>query len=155
MKVLLTEKVEDLGMTGDVVEVADGYARNYLLPTRKAVEPTEANRKKYEKVREKKQKKIEKRRESAEEAAEKLDGLVLDTTRKAQEGGSLYGSVRKEDIKTLVEEEVSVELDLDQIKLEETIENTGEHEVDLALYEDIGAALEVKVEPEEGGEEEE
>ncbi len=55
MKVLLTEKVEDLGMTGDVVEVADGYARNYLLPTRKAVDPTEANRKKYEKVREKKQ----------------------------------------------------------------------------------------------------
>lgn len=155
MKILLTEKVEDLGMTGDVVEVADGYARNYLLPTRKAVEPTEANEKKYEKVREKKQKKIEKRRESAEEATEKLDGLALDTTRKAQEGGSLYGSVRKEDIKTLVEEEVGVELDLDQIKLEETIENTGEHEVDLALYEDIGAALKVKVEPEEGGEEEE
>lgn len=154
MKVLLTEEVEDLGMTGDVVDVADGYARNYLLPTRKAVEPTEANKKKYEKVRKKIKKKIEKRRDQAEDAATKLDGLIVDITRKAQEEGNLYGSVRKEDIISLVEEEVGIELGTDQIDLEKPIEKTGDHKVDLRLYEDIGATLRVKVKPEEDEKEE-
>ena len=153
MKVLLTEEVEDLGMTGDVVDVADGYARNYLLPTRKAVEPTEANKKKYEKVRKKIKKKIEKRRDQAEDAATKLDGLIVDITRKAQEEGNLYGSVRKEDIISLVEEEVGIELGADQIDLKKPIEKTGDHKVDLRLYEDIRATLRVKVKPEDEEEE--
>lgn len=153
MKVLLTEQIESLGMTGDVVEVADGYGRNYLLPKGLAVEPTEENQKKYEKLREKRKEKIEERREWAQEAYEKLDGLQVEVRRKAQEDAeTLYGSVRKEDLVDLVEESVAIELNPGQIDLDRPLEKLGSFEVPLNLYEDIEATIEVVVRPE--GEEE-
>lgn len=150
MKVLLTQEVEDLGLTGDIVEVADGYGRNYLLPKGLAVEPTEENQRRYEKVREERQERIEERREWAESAKEKLDGLVLEVERKAQEESErLYGSVRVEDVISLVEEEVGVELKADQVKLDRPIEKLGEFDVPLKLYGEITATLEVHISPQE------
>ncbi|MFQ6090977.1 MAG: 50S ribosomal protein L9, partial [Candidatus Bipolaricaulia bacterium] len=97
MKVLLIQPVEKLGDIGDVVTVADGYARNFLLPKGLAVEPTGHNLKQYLKFKLAREKELQSREERARALREQLDGLVLKFVREAH-GKRLYGSVRKEDI---------------------------------------------------------
>lgn len=150
LKLILTEEVENLGQVGEEVEVADGYGRNYLLPKGLAVRPTEASKKRFEKVRRGRKKKIAQRREWAEGAVEELDGLAVEIERKAQpESETLYGSVRKEDIISLVDEAVDIELNPDQIDLPKPIEKVGKFEIPLKLYEELRATLKLNVNPEE------
>ena len=155
MELILTEEVEDLGEVGEVVEVADGYGRNYLLPKGLAVEPTKGNRKRYEKVRKEISKRKEERRERARERADELDGLELVFTRKAQEEHHLYGSVRRHDIVDAVKEETGLELSPDNIQLDGPIEELGQYGVEIRLYEEIHANVKINVEEEEGEVEEE
>jgi len=145
VEVILTEGIESLGEVGEIVEVADGYGRNYLLPKGLAVEPTVGNRRRYEKVRKEISKKKEERRERAQELSDKLDGLVVTFTRKAQEEQHLYGSVRKGDIVSALEEETGVGLDPGSVKLDEPIEELGQFGVEVRLYEDIHANIRVNV----------
>lgn len=154
MELILTEEVEDLGEVGETIEVADGYGRNYLLPKGLAVEPTPGNRRRYEKVRKEISKKKEERRERARERADELDGLELTFNRKAQEEHHLYGSVRKGDIVSAVEEERGFQLSPDEVVLDSPIEELGQFGVEIRLYEEIHANIKVNVVEEEGEEEE-
>ncbi|MFP4135471.1 MAG: 50S ribosomal protein L9 [Candidatus Acetothermia bacterium] len=153
MELILTEEVEDLGEVGETVEVADGYGRNYLLPKGLAVEPTTGNRRRYEKVRKEISKKKEERREGARARADELDGLELTFKRKAQEEHHLYGSVRKGDIVSAVEEEAGIGITPEQVQLDSPIEELGQFGVEVRLYEEIHANVKVNVVEEEGEEE--
>lgn len=157
MELILTEEVDDLGEVGEIVEVADGYGRNYLLPKGLAVEPTPGNRKRYEKVRKEISQRKEERRERAKEIAEELDGMEFNYSRKAQEEQHLYGSVRKGDIIEAIEEQAGIELSPENVKLDAPIEELGQFGVEIGLYEEIHANIKVNVaeEKEEETEEEE
>lgn len=157
MELILTEEVDDLGEVGEIVEVADGYGRNYLLPKGLAVEPTPGNRKRYEKVRKEISQRKEERRERAKEIADELDGMEFNYSRKAQEEQHLYGSVRKGDIIEAIEERAGIELSPENVKLDAPIEELGQFGVEIGLYEEIHANIKVNVaeEKEEETEEEE
>ena len=146
MKLLLTEDVEELGIVGDEIDVADGYGRNYLIPKGLAVKPDSANKKQIEKKRKKRQKQIDERREWAQDVSEELGGQLFEIERKAQEETRhLYGSVRKEDIVNMVKQNKDIELRNDQIGLDRPIEELGEYGVEVRLYEDISATIKVHV----------
>jgi len=149
MKVLLIQKVEKLGDVGDVVTVADGYARNYLLPRGLAVEPTEENLKRYERFKLAREEERKSREERAWGLKERLDGLVLKFVRPAR-GEQLYGSVRKEEIAERLREELGEEVKLEKgkIELERPLERVGRYPVKIGLYGDIAAEIIVEVEAE-------
>ncbi len=154
MELILTEEVEDLGEVGEVVEVADGYGRNYLLPKGLAVEPTVGNKRRYEKVRKEISKRKEERRERARARSDELDGLELVFYRRAQEEHHLYGSVRKHDIVDSIKEKTGIDLSLESVVLDSPIEELGQFGVEIRLYEEIHATVKVNVEEEEEEEEE-
>ncbi|MBS3812722.1 50S ribosomal protein L9 [Candidatus Bipolaricaulota bacterium] len=155
MELILTEDIENLGEMGEVIEVADGYGRNYLVPKGLAVEPTVGNRRRYEKVRREISKKKEERRKHARDIADKLDGLTLSFVRKAQEEHHLYGSVRTGDIVESVKDETEIDLDEASVRLDGPIEELGQFGVEIGLYEDIHANIKVNVMEEEEEETEE
>ena len=100
MDVILLERVENLGQMGDVVTVKPGYARNYLLPQRKALRANDANKKVFENQRADLEARNLQRKQDAEAAAEKIDGRSFVIIRQSSETGSLYGSVTTRDIAT-------------------------------------------------------
>ncbi len=153
MELILTEEVEDLGEVGETIEVADGYGRNYLMPKGLAVEPTPGNKRRYEKVRKEISQRKEERRGRARERADELDGLEITFKRKAQEAHHLYGSVRKGDIVSAVEEETGIQLTPEEVNLDSPIEELGQFGVEIRLYEEIHANVKVNVVEEEGEEE--
>lgn len=150
MELILTEEVENLGEVGEIVEVADGYGRNYLLPKGIAVEPTEGNRKRWEKVQKEISQQKEERRERARKRADELDGLELNFSRKAQEEHHLYGSVRKGDIVEAIKESTGIELTSEDVRLDSPIEELGQFGVEISLYEEIHGNVKVNVVEEEG-----
>jgi len=155
MKVVLIKDVEKLGKEGDVVEVKPGYARNYLLPKRLAVEATPANLKLAEKKREQRIKKEQERIEQMKSLAEKLSTVKLVFHKKAGEKNRLFGSVTSKDIVESLQETYNITVDKKNIHLEHPIKELGKFEVEIHLYEDINTKIEVVVEPVEGEEEKE
>ncbi len=151
MKVLLIKPVEKLGDVGDEVTVANGYARNYLLPKGLAVKPTKHNLQQYLKFKLAREEELKSREEKAHALRERLDGLVLKFTREAH-GEQLYGSVRKEDIAELIEEQFGGELEKGRIELERPIDKVGSYPVKIGLWGDITAEIQVEVQTEEPGE---
>lgn len=149
MKVLLVQHVEKLGEIGDVVTVADGYARNFLFPRRLAVEPTEHNLRQYAKFREAREKERKSREERAKELKERLTGLVLKFVREAH-GEQLYGSVRREEIAARIKEEFGAEIEKGRIALEQPLDKVGVYPVKIELYGDISVEIQVEVTTEEG-----
>jgi large subunit ribosomal protein L9 len=146
MKVLLAKPVEALGEIGEVVEVARGFARNYLFPQRLAVEPTEHNVQKLQKAKNEREIELRNREEQARAVQEQLNGLTFTFKRTAQAGGTLYGSVRLEDISGAVEEQTGHALERDRVKLEAPIDTLGTFPVTLSIYKDITADVTVVVE---------
>jgi len=145
MKVLLTQTVEKLGEPGDVVEVAPGYARNYLLPKGLAVEPTPHNIERLKKVREQRLAELKEREQRAKELKEKLDGFVLTFYRKVHDDEKLYSSVRPEEIAARLSEEFKTEIEKARVQIPSPIESLGRHPVVVNLYKDISAEIEVEV----------
>ena len=145
MEIILKEDVEKLGNKGEVVEVADGYARNYLLPKGLAVFATKENLNQLKQQLKKEERKEEERREEAQEIADKLSELELEFAVKAGEEGRLFGSVTDKDIAESIEEEISVEIDKKDIKMDDNIKELGAHKIEIDLYKDIKAELKVKV----------
>ena len=149
MKVILLENVTNLGSIGDTVNVKDGYARNYLIPRKKAVPATSRNLKAQEHhLRIIEQKKAH----AAEEAkgiGEKISGTALTFTRKAGETGRLFGSVTNMDIAEALKEK-DLTVDRKDIVLTEPIKNLGEFEVSIKLHQDVTPVIKVTVLPEEG-----
>jgi large subunit ribosomal protein L9 len=149
MKVLLIQRVEKLGDVGDVVAVADGYARNFLLPRKLAVEPTEHNLRQYAKFRQAREEERKSREQKAKELKERLQGLVLKFVREAHDE-QLYGSVRKEEIAERIKEEFGAEIEKGRIALEQPLDKVGVYPVKIELYGDISVEIQVEVAAEEG-----
>lgn len=152
-KVLLTKTVERLGHIGEVVTVADGYARNYLLPQGLATEPTEHNMAQYAKERAVHEAELMKREEKARLLRAKLADQTLTFERKAHDDDRLYGSVRVEDIASQIEERVGEHIEAARIRLEQTIETLGPHVATIALYKDISVEVRIQVNEERAKEE--
>lgn len=151
MEVLLTKTIEKLGEVGKVMEVADGYARNYLFPKGLAVPPTEHNKKRYQKKREQRITAIKEREKRAKALKEKLEGIVLEFERPAHDN-KLYGSVRRRDIADKIAKEINEKVARSRINLAAPIEELGAYLVDINLYKDISAQVRVRVKEEESKE---
>lgn len=147
IEVLLTQNVEKLGEPGDVVKVADGFARNYLFPRKLAVLPTPHNVGQFKKVRERHAAELQQREEWARAAKAKLDGFALAFKRRAH-GGKLYSSVRREEIAEQILQKLNVELEKGKIDLSSPIDTLGAHAVKINLYKEISASVRIHVEEE-------
>ena len=146
-RILLREDIDDLGARGEIVRVRAGYARNYLLPRKLAVEATTSNVKQIEQERSALLKREAKERSSAEGQAEKLGQLVLTFKRKAGELGALYGSVTSMDVTEALQEK-GYEIDRHRIHLREPIKRLGDYQVPVRLHRAVSIDLQVKVVPE-------
>lgn len=146
-KILLREDVDDLGARGEIVRVRAGYARNYLLPRKLAVEATSSNVKQIEGERAALLKKEASERTTAEGQAELISKLVLEFKRKSGEQGALYGSVTSMDIAESLKER-GYEIDRHRLHLREPIKRLGEFSVPLRLHREVSIDLQVKVVPE-------
>jgi len=144
MKILLCEDVERLGWLGDIVEVNDGYARNYLLPQGLAGHATEANIKALaeEKSRRSQQRKLVHKK--AQAVADAVNGAETTITAKANEQGHLFGSVTQQDIATKLREQ-GFEIADDMVRLAEHIKQVGTHEVTLKIAAELTANISVTV----------
>jgi large subunit ribosomal protein L9 len=146
-KILLREDVDDLGARGEIVRVRAGYARNYLLPRKLAVEATSSNVKQIEQERAALLKREAKERSTAEAQAEQMRSVILNFERKSGEQGALYGSVTSMDIAEALKER-GYEVDRHRIHLREPIKRLGEFVVPVRLHRDVTVDLQVKVAPE-------
>ena len=146
-RILLREDVDDLGARGEIVRVRAGYARNYLLPRKLAVEATSSNVKQIEGERAALLKKEASERTTAEGQAEQISKLVLEFKRKSGEQGALYGSVTSMDIAESLKER-GYEIDRHRLHLREPIKRLGEFSVPLRLHREVSIDLQVKVVPE-------
>lgn len=146
-RILLREDVDDLGTRGEIVRVRAGYARNYLLPRKLAVEATASNVKGIEQERAALLKKEATERSQAEGQAEKMRSMVLEFRRKAGEQGALYGSVTSMDIAEALKES-GYEIDRHRLHLREPLKRVGDFNVPLRLHREVTVDLQVKVAPE-------
>jgi large subunit ribosomal protein L9 len=143
-KILLRQDVDDLGARGEIVRVRAGYARNYLLPRKLAVEATTNNVKQIEKERAALLKKEANERATAEGQAEQIGKLVFEFKRKSGEQGALYGSVTSMDIAEALQER-GYEIDRHRLHLREPIKRLGDFTVPLRLHREVNVDLQVKV----------
>ncbi|SDM05617.1 50S ribosomal protein L9 [Halarsenatibacter silvermanii] len=154
MKIILKEEVENLGEAGEIVEVADGYGRNYLIPQGLAEMATEG---KIQQIREKqraRERRKEERRQKAQKTADELSDETFEIAVKAGEQDRLFGSVTTQDIEEVVAE-AGYNIDRRDIEMEENIKELGEHTLIVKLFEDVTAEINLEVVPREKDEEQE
>lgn len=145
MKVILTQDVKGSGKKGDIVNVAEGYARNFLFPKKLAVEATEANLK--EVARNKAilaQKKADELTE-AKLLAKQLEKISLTLAVKIGEGGKLFGSINTKDIGEEIEKKYGLSIDKRKIELKGPIKNIGPHQVTIKLHPEVSANIDINV----------
>ena len=144
MDIILLERIEKLGSIGDVVSVKDGYARNFLLPQKKALRANEANKKVFEANRDRLEKENAERRTAAQAQGEKVAGAEVVLIRAASNAGQLYGSVSVRDIVAgLAEQGHSV--DKRMVILGAPIKNIGMHDVTVALHPEVRVTIKANV----------
>ena len=148
MEVILKEDVQKLGHRGDVVKVADGYGRNYLLPKKLAIEATAGNKKVIEQMKASAVRKAQKDKSDAEALAKQFEGASVTITRRAGEADQLFGSVTSSDIAAELEKK-GFTVDRRKIDLDQPIKTIGEHTVSLRLFRDVTASVKVVVAKEE------
>ena len=144
MKVILLERVERLGALGELVNVKDGFARNYLLPRAKALRANEANLKVFEAQRQDIEARNAQNREGAERASKKIDGQIYVIIRQAGEGGQLYGSVSGRDVADVIQSEGG-QVDRSQVVLDKPIKTIGVHPVKVRLHAEVTITVNVNV----------
>ncbi len=148
MEVILREDIEKLGIRGQVVKVAPGYARNFLLPRRLAVPATDANRKIVEQERQAHLRKEAKLKSEAEDLAKLVNDVSVTIAQKAGENDQLFGSVTSKDIADALAAQ-NYAIDRRKIHLEEPIKQLGEYKVEVRLHKDVNATITVTVVKEE------
>ena len=144
MEIILLERIEKLGSMGDVVTVKPGFARNYLLPQKKALRATKENLAKFEQQRVQLEADNRERREEAQTVADRLDGLAFVVIRQASEGGQLYGSVSARDIAEAIGE-AGFKIGRRQIQLDAPIKSLGLHGVRVSLHPEVSASVTLNV----------
>jgi large subunit ribosomal protein L9 len=145
VKVVLREDVESLGKKGDLLDVADGYARNYLVPRGLALQATKGVVKQSEAMRRNRDAKEVRDRDAARELATKLGASPIVVTARAGEGGKLFGSVTSADVAAAVQASTGVAIDRRKITLAEPIRELGDTEVPVKLHADVDVVLAVSV----------
>ena len=144
MEVILRDHVDNLGKRGDVVKVADGYARNFLLPRNLALPATDANKQWIARERKIAEAREAEERTAAEAIADRLAALELQIARKVGENDTLYGSVTNADIADLLKEK-GFDVDRRKILLPDAIRSLGETHVPVKLHRDVTAQLKLTV----------
>ena len=144
MDIILLQRIEKLGSIGDVVTVKDGYARNFLLPQKKALRANESNKKVFEANRDRLEKENAERRGEAEKAGEKVQGEGIVLIRAASNTGQLYGSVNVRDIAASLGEK-GHEIDKKQVIMGDPIKAIGMHEVRIDLHPEVSVTVKANV----------
>jgi large subunit ribosomal protein L9 len=147
MEVILKEDVTKLGHRGDIVKVAEGYGRNYLLPRKLAIEATPANRAVIEQMRAAALRRSAREKGEAEELAKQFEGVGVTFTRKAGEKDHLFGSVTAGDIAEALEKK-GFNVDRRKIQLDEPLRTLGDFTVTMRLHRDVATSIKVTVEKE-------
>ena len=151
MEVILVKNVKGLGNEGEVVNVADGYARNYLLPRGLALQATKANLRALKERRETRETKVQKELAAAEKIAKQLERSKVTIRRKAGEGGRLFGSVTSKDVADAIEEALGIEVDKRRIDLIEPIKAVGSYTVSMKLHSEVSTTIDIEVESQPEG----
>ena len=145
MKVILLQDVKSLGKKGEIVNVNDGYARNFILPKKLGVEATSKNLNDLKLQKANAEKVAAEQLAAAKELAEKIEKLTVTLKMKAGEGGKAFGSVSSKEIGKAIEDQIGLEIDKKKLVLPEPIKTFGNHEVPVKLHKDVTAKLTVKV----------
>jgi len=146
MKVILNEDVKGKGKKGDLVNVADGYARNYLIPRKLAVLATAENMAIANKQESEKKKKLDAEKAVAEEIASKLENVLVKITAKSgEEGGKLFGSITSKEIADELKKQHGIEIEKNKIVQDEAIKSFGAYEVKCKLGHEISGIIHVMV----------
>lgn len=148
MKVILLQNIKGFGQIGDVKNVSDGYARNFLLPRKMAKSASGGSMKEVESLKAKRIIMIETKKKNALEAVEKLKDLVIEFTRKATKTGKLFAGIGKDDLVKEIKKVSGVQLQEEMIGHEEPIKHIGEHLVDLNLSPDVKTQIKILVKAE-------
>jgi large subunit ribosomal protein L9 len=144
MEVILKEDVANLGHRGDLVKVADGFGRNFLLPRKLALQATATNKAVVEQMKSAAARRSATEKAQAEALAVKLEPIVLEFTRKSSDAGHLFGSVTSSDIAAALEAQ-GFEIDRRKIQLDESLKSLGEFNVAIKLYREVVGHVKVKV----------
>ncbi|MGC9006016.1 MAG: 50S ribosomal protein L9 [Sulfurihydrogenibium sp.] len=147
MKVILTKDVEGWGTLGDVIEVKDGFARNYLIPKGLAYPATQEYIRHVRDILNQKARKLQREKEKALELAKKLDGVEVEIKRPIGVTGKMYGSVGTADIAEKLAEK-GIEIDKKKIMLRSPLRNLGSYNVQIKLHPEVSATIKVHVQPE-------
>jgi len=154
MKVILKEDVESIGLMGDVVEVKDGYANNYLIPRKYAMRATPSTLKEIDNLKKTRLKKEAKIREEALAQLEHINDLQIVIPVKVGEEGKLFGSITPTDIAEEITRKSGIEIDKRKVELESNIKFLGDYEVAVILFKDVEARVKISIVPEESDKEE-
>ena len=146
MKVILLEDVKGSGKKGDVINSSDGYARNFLLPKKLAVEATNANLTILKNQKESIEHKKAVNKDNATKLKERLEAAQIKIQAKSGENGRLFGAVTSMDIEKAVKEQTKIEVDKRKIVLDDAIKTTGSYEITVKLFEEVAAKINVIVE---------
>ena len=144
MEIILREHIDNLGRRGEVVKVADGYARNFLLPRKLALLATEGNKQQIERERAKFDAKELEDKKSAEAVAERMANVQIEIARKVGETEALYGSVTTADIAAALEAK-GFDIDRRKLQLAEPIKRIGEFDIPVKLHREVTATVKLKV----------
>lgn len=145
MKIILRSDVGNVGKKGDIVDVTDGFARNYLVPKGLALKATASNEKQANAMRRARDVRDAKDRGAAEEVASALVPKIITVKAKAGAEGRLFGSVTSADVATAVQEQTGIEIDRRKLHLDEPIKSLGTHQVPTRLHPDVEFAITVEV----------
>ena len=144
MRVILTTNIRKLGKIGELVEVKDGYARNFLFPNNMALRENKKNLEQYEQIKEEIKLKEEKKLQEAKEKIDKIKNLKVEFSKEADEKDQLYGSISKKEIINFLKEN-DIVIHSDDLEMKNAIRVLGEHEIVIKPYLDISHTLKIKV----------
>ncbi|MEM5768105.1 MAG: 50S ribosomal protein L9 [Bacillota bacterium] len=148
MKVILQQEVKKVGKKGDIIEVSEGYARNFLLPKGLALEATSANINMLKQQKASEALKQQKLLEEAKALGEKVKGAAVTIKAKIGEGGRMFGSVTGKDVADALAKQHKLSLDKRKIELKDAIKSLGEYTVPVKIHTEVTVDLQVKVVPE-------
>lgn len=154
MKIILKQNIEKIGQVGDVVEISDGFARNFLIPKGKAISFTVGNFKQIEYFKKREAEQKEGELKEVKELAEKINNISLEIKVKAGEEGKLFGSVTSKDIVETLLKEHGIELDKKKLNLKESLKKLGVHAVSVNLHKDVTPQIKVNLIPDSASEQE-
>ncbi len=144
MKVILTTNIKKLGKVGELVEVKDGYARNFLLPNNMALRENKKNIEYYENIKEEIKSKEEEKFKKAKETIEKIKNLKIVFSKESDEKDQLYGSISKKEILNYLKNN-DINIHSDDIVIKESIRSLGDHEIIISPYLDLSEKVNIKV----------